>query len=92
MCAFELESDAQRLYAVLPKRLAKFGLEVAAEKTRIIQFDRISQSRFEFLGFEFYWGRGRQGRNVLKRRTSRKKYRAAPLCQDRCRLPQGDCV
>ena len=79
---------------MLPKRLAKFGLEVAAEKTRIIQFDRISKSRFEFLGFEFYWGRGRQGRNVLKRRTSRKKYRAAlanlkAWCKEHCRLPEA---
>ncbi|MGH8500449.1 MAG: reverse transcriptase domain-containing protein, partial [Methylococcales bacterium] len=87
VCAFELESDAQCFYEVLPKRLAKFGLEVAAEKTNIIRFDRKSKLSFEFLGFEFSWGRGRSGNIILKRRTSRKKYRAAlanltAWCQD----------
>lgn len=93
VCAFEYQSDAQRFHEVLPKRLAKFGLEVAAEKTNIIRFDRKSKSSFEFLGFEFYWGRGRWGNIVLKRRTSRRKYRAAlanltAWCQDHCRLPK----
>jgi len=77
VCAFELESDARRFYEVLPKRLAKFGLEIAEDKTRIIRFDKKSKLRFEFLGFEFYWDKGRKGYSVLKRRTSRKKYRAS---------------
>ena len=77
VCAFEFESDVQRFYKVLPKRLARFGLELAIEKTNIIQFDRSSKSRFEFLGFEFYWGKNYKSKVVLKRRTSRKKYRAA---------------
>jgi len=77
VCAFELESDARRFFEVLPQRLAKFGLEVAAEKTNMLRFDRKSKQRFEFLGFEFHWGKGRQGYNVLKRRTSRTKLRAA---------------
>ena len=94
VCAFEFESDAQRFYEVLPKRLAKFGLEVAAEKTNIIRFDRQSKSRFEFLGFEIYWGKGRWGNIILKRRTSRKKYQAAlailkAWCKDHCRLPKA---
>ena len=94
VCAFELESDAQRYYKVLPKRLAKFGLEVAPEKTSIIQFDRKSTCRFDFLGFEIYWGRGRYGGRVLKRRTSRKKYNTALVgfkgwCQKHCHLPKA---
>ena len=94
VCAFELESDAQRFYEVLPKRLAKFGLEVAAEKTNIIPFDRTSKHRFDFLGFEFCWGKGRWGRIVLQRRTSRKKYKAALVnmkawCKDHGRLPKA---
>lgn len=93
VCAFELESDAQHFYNALPKRLAKFGLEVAAEKTNIIQFDKKSKLRFDFLGFEIYWGKGRWGRKVLKRRTSRKKYRAAlanfkAWCKEHCHLPK----
>jgi hypothetical protein len=65
---------------VLGKRLGKFGLEVAAEKTRVIPFDRdppSSKSGFEFLGFEFYWGKDRGGRPHLKRRTSRKRLRVS---------------
>lgn len=77
VCCFEQVSDAQRFYDVLPKRLAKFGLEVAEDKTQLLHFHRGSKSRFCFLGFEYYWGRSRFGKTVLKRRTDRKKYRLA---------------
>lgn len=36
----------------------KFGLSVAADKTRMMRFNRFHPSRqrsFQFLGFEFYW-------------------------------------
>jgi len=94
VCAFELESDAQRFYDVLPNRLAKFGLEVAPEKTHLLRFHGQSKTRFEFLGFEFYWGKGRWRNVTLKRRTSRKKYRAAlaslqEWCNKHCRLPKA---
>jgi RNA-directed DNA polymerase len=77
VCCFELVTDAERFYEVLPKRLAKFGLEVAADKTQLLQFHRGSKLRFCFLGFEFYWGRSRFGKTVMMRRTDRKKYRSA---------------
>ena len=46
-----------------------------------------------FLGFEFRWGLGRWRKPVLKRRTARKKYRAALAnfqvwCHENCRLPK----
>jgi RNA-directed DNA polymerase len=77
VCAFEREGDAERLYQVLGKRLEKFGLELSAEKTRVIAFGRgqSGQKSFEFLGFEFRWGKDRQGKAHIKRRTSRKKLR-----------------
>jgi group II intron reverse transcriptase/maturase len=95
VCAFELENDAQRFFAALPKRLAKFGLETAEDKTRIILFNRDSTSRFDFLGFEFYWGKSRWGKTILKRRTSRKKYRASlanfkEWCKENSRLPKAE--
>ena len=65
---------------MLGKRLGKFDLEVSAEKTRIIPFDRqrpTGKTGFDFLGFEFFWGKDRGGRPHLKRRTSRKKLRAS---------------
>jgi RNA-directed DNA polymerase len=37
VCAFQYQGDAEAFYRVLPKRLAKFGLEVAPEKTRLQQ-------------------------------------------------------
>jgi RNA-directed DNA polymerase len=79
VCGFEREDDAERFYRVLGKRLEKFGLELSAEKTRVIAFDR-GQSKpegFEFLGFEFRWGQDRQGKAHVKRRTSRKKLRSS---------------
>lgn len=94
VCAFESESDAQRFYEALPKRLAKFGLETAEDKTRIIRFDGKSKFRFDFLGFEFSWGKSRRGKTVLKRRTSRRKYQAAlanfkDWCRKHCHLPKA---
>ena len=80
VCAFQYWADAERFYEELSPRLEKFGLELNEEKTRIIPFDRHyprGRARFEFLGFEFYWGKDRAGKAHLKRRTSRKKLRSS---------------
>lgn len=58
VCAFRYQEDAERFYRVLAKRLEKFNLALAAEKTRLLRFSRFHPSRtrgFTFLGFEFYW-------------------------------------
>lgn len=76
VCAFEYKEDAERFYNVLGKRLKKFGLEVAQDKTKIINFDRFNEQEresFEFLGFEFRWGVSRNGKTIVKRRTAKKK-------------------
>lgn len=75
VCAFQYKSDAERFYEALGKRLNKFSLELAPEKTRIIRFSPFCEAKnsFEFLGFEFRWGKSSKGKNVIKRRTSRKK-------------------
>jgi RNA-directed DNA polymerase len=78
VCAFQYQEDAERFYRAMGKRLGKFGLEMSAEKTRVKRFSRDHQpgkASFEFLGFEFRWGKDRSGRPHLKRRTSRKKLR-----------------
>ena len=80
VCAFEDQADAERFYSVLGQRLEKFGLELSGAKTRIIPFSRHRQAgktSFEFLGFEFRWGKDRKGKDHLKRRTARKKLRSA---------------
>jgi group II intron reverse transcriptase/maturase len=78
--AFRYREEAERFYRVLPKRLAKFNLEVASEKTRILRFSRFhprSKQRFVFLGFEFQWKLDRQGAPRVKRRTARMRLQAA---------------
>ena len=75
VAAFEHQEDAERFHRALPERLGKFGLELSAAETRVIEMDRDRPSgggRFEFLGFEFYWGEDWKGRPHLKRRSSRK--------------------
>jgi RNA-directed DNA polymerase len=78
VCAFERQEDAQRFYEALGKRLEKFGLELSEEKTRIISFSptcRPGKTSFDFLGFEFRWGKDRTGKPHVKRRTARKNLR-----------------
>ena len=80
VCAFRYREDAQAFYRVMPKRLGKFNLEVAPEKTRLLRFSRFHSStkrRFSFLGFEFFWKEDRQGTPRVTRRTARKKLHAA---------------
>lgn len=80
VCAFEHKQDAVRFYEEFGARLSKFGLEVAADKTRILRFSRFDlqgSGRFEFLGFEFRWAEGRQGGRYVKRRTARKKHQVS---------------
>jgi len=76
VCAFRYKRDAIKFYRSLGKRLKKFGLELAKEKTNIISFSRFRKeenTKFEFLGFEFRWGTSRKGKDIIKRRTSRNK-------------------
>ena len=77
VCGFGKEEEAQRFYRELEERLRKFGLELAAEKTRVLPFSRHrrGETSFDFLGFEFRWGTDRKGQARLQRRTSRKKFR-----------------
>jgi group II intron reverse transcriptase/maturase len=79
ICAFRFIRDAKKFFGTLKKRLGKFGLELAEEKTRIIKFNRHhikNGRRFDFLGFEFYWDRDRLGKPNVKKRTSRFKLRS----------------
>lgn len=76
LTCFQYEEDAKSFYSVLPKRLAKFGLEVAEDKTRIIPFGRGSGSKesFDFLGFSLYNGLNKKnGLYTVVVLTSKKK-------------------
>lgn len=82
---FQYWDDAIRFYNALPGRFAKFGLELAEEKTQIMQFGRFAaQTRkhsgkgkprtITFLGFTFYCSRNRADTQfVVKLVSSRKK-------------------
>jgi RNA-directed DNA polymerase len=73
---FQYKREADWFYRELPKRLGKFDLEVAPDKTQILSFSKFrmaENSRFDFLGFEFRWGYSRQRKPQIKKRTSRHK-------------------
>lgn len=76
---FEREDDARRVLGVLPKRMAKYGLTLHPDKTRLIPFRRPPSSQrkgkgpgtFDFLGFTHFWRRSRWGRWVAGCKTRR---------------------
>jgi group II intron reverse transcriptase/maturase len=76
VCAFQYQADANRFYSALPKRLDRFNLQVAEDKTNCIPFSRFTptlKQSFTFLGFEFYWNRDKRKTARVFRRTARKK-------------------
>ena len=79
---FANEGDARRVLEVLPKRMAKYGLTLHPDKTRLVPFQRPSAQpprdssgpgtqpgTFDLLGFCHYWGRSWRGNWVVKRKT-----------------------
>ena len=81
---FEKAADARRMLVDLKDRLAKFGLTLHEEKTRLIEFGRLAALRrqkrgerrpetFAFLGFTHYCGWTRDGRFVVKHKTQSKR-------------------
>lgn len=79
VCAFQYRRDAERFYKVLPKRLKRFNLDVAQDKTSLMRFSRFHagrKRRFVFLGFEFFWGKDFNGKARLRRKTSVEKQKA----------------
>ncbi|MDD3618709.1 MAG: hypothetical protein PHX57_04860, partial [Desulfobulbaceae bacterium] len=80
VCAFQYEDDARRFESELAPRLAKFGLEVAREKTRTLRFSRFGgqeNGTFCFLGYEYRWVERRSGKPGVQRRTAPRKKQAS---------------
>lgn len=75
---FQRREDAEKVMGVLKQRLAKFGLEVAEEKTRILPIGKEEGTKetFDFLGFTFFNTTTRSGGYRLGVRTSSKKLKA----------------
>lgn len=72
---FEYEEEARAVYEALKERLAKFGLELAEDKTRILPFGRNSKTKdtFDFLGFTHVNSKTRDGRYTVGHLVSKKK-------------------
>jgi RNA-directed DNA polymerase len=81
---FQHREDAERFQREFQERLAKFGLELNADKTRLIEFGRKAErdrkqrgegkpETLDFLGFTHYCGKHRKGYFALWRKTSRKR-------------------
>ena len=102
---FESEREALLLRRDLELRLAKFGLELHPDKTRVLRFGRFARAdrerrrlgkpeTFEFLGFRHIAGRDLQGKFQLMRHTSRRKMQAKlarikEACRRRRHAPVG---
>ncbi len=82
---FENRAEAERFLEEFRERLAKFGLELHPEKTRLIEFGRLAASNrrrrgqgkpetFTFLGFTHYCGKLRKnGAFTVWRETAKKR-------------------
>ena len=89
---FGNEQDARRVFDVLPKRFAKYGLTLHPEKTRLVDFRRPDRralpspdngdvrsrpGTFDLLGFTHYWAKSRKGYWVVKQKTAADRLRRA---------------
>ena len=75
---FQHEDEAKAFLQSLRNRLAKFSLQLAEDKTRILPFGRRAGRKvdFDFLGFTFYNTTTRNGTYRVGVRTSTKKLSA----------------
>ena len=72
---FQYEEEAKKVYKELINRLAKFGLEIEEDKTRILPFGRFKGTKetFDFLGFTHYNKKARTGKYMVGHKMSKKK-------------------
>jgi group II intron reverse transcriptase/maturase len=86
VATFQYKADAERFLRVLPKRFAKFGLNIHPQKTRLVAFGRFAEDEargrgckpetFSFLGFTFICDKTREeGKFLVKLKTASKKLR-----------------
>jgi RNA-directed DNA polymerase len=84
---FQYREEAERFLAELRERVAKFGLELHPEKTRLLEFGAYAAEHrqragkgkpetFNFLGFTHICGKKRNGRFTVVRQTIRKRVQA----------------
>ena len=86
VCCFQNKYEAEVFRQRLEERFAKYGLSLAEEKTKILEFGRFAAENrrrrgegkpetFDFLGFTFYCGMdGKKQFFRCKVKTSKKKF------------------
>ena len=88
---FQYKWEAEQFYEHLKHRMAHFGLSLAEDKCRLIEFGRFAEKNrkqrgenkpetFDFLGFTHICSRTKNGRFKVRRKTSRKKF--VKKCKD----------
>jgi RNA-directed DNA polymerase len=103
---FVHKDDAERVFAVLGKRLDKYGLQLHPDKTRLVDFrcpgsqqhdneESMLATSFNFLGFSHVWGRSRKGKVVVRQLTAKDRFaRSLKAITQQCRgmrhWPLGD--
>lgn len=94
---FANRSDAERVQAVLGKRLGRFGLQLHPDKTRLVDFrprrtphrteEPALPTSFTFLGFVHVWGTSRKGKAVVRQVTAKDRLaRSLKAFNEQCRL------
>jgi RNA-directed DNA polymerase len=78
------KSEAEKILQALKRRLSKFNLDLAEDKTKLICFGRFAESKarrtgkrtetFDFLSFTHYNSKDRKGGFRVGRKTARKKF------------------
>jgi group II intron reverse transcriptase/maturase len=95
MC-FMHKADAERVLAVLAKRLGKFGLQLHPDKTRLVDSrprrsarereESMLPTTFNFLGFTHVWGKSRKGYAVVRQLTAKDRLaRSLKAINQRCK-------
>jgi group II intron reverse transcriptase/maturase len=90
VACFKQEADAKRFRMEMEQRLNQFGLEIAPEKTKILEFGTLAQQRakrrgerkaetFDFLGFTHYCTTSRNGKKFRAGRKTISKRMSAKL-------------
>jgi RNA-directed DNA polymerase len=94
---FARKDDADRVLAVLPKRLGKYGLQLHPDKTQLVDFrtskppassggETALATTFKFLGFVHVWGKSRKGYSVVRQQTAKDRFaRTLAAIRDQCR-------
>jgi group II intron reverse transcriptase/maturase len=83
---FAYKDDAERVLAVLGKRLGKYGLQLHPDKTRLVDFryrpaarqevteDAKLATSFNFLGFTHVWVIGRWKKPIVRQTTAKDRF------------------